>query len=73
MTLNYLPDDVEVIEKPLWWHNLGLQQTASGYGNKLISTKMVKWNGRMYRVYVMCYSNNGTAYIVSKGEKWILQ
>lgn len=57
--------------KPLWWHTAGKSQTASGYGRKLTTASMVHYNGRWHRIYVCCYSNSGTAYIVSKGE-WII-
>jgi hypothetical protein len=50
----------------LWWQKQGLQQTASGYGGKLTTTRMIKFNGRMHRIYCMCYSNSGTCYFLSK-------
>lgn len=59
---------VEYRESPLWWQLRGLQQTASGYGKRLATTRMVKFNGRWRRVYVCCFSNSGTAYI----GKWIV-
>lgn len=60
--------DHEVIEKPLWWQLKGLQQTGTGYGGKLSTSKMIKINGRWHRIYVMCYSNSGSAYVLVKGE-----
>jgi hypothetical protein len=70
--LQYLPDNIEVIDRPLKWQRQGLQETSSGYGRKLTTTKMVKWNGRLYRVYSTIYGNIGTAYIISKGTVWLL-
>lgn len=59
--------------RPLWWHTTGKQQTASGYGSKLITPWEVECtDGRWRRVYVMCYSNAGTAYIINNGHRVIL-
>lgn len=60
--------EVPAKEEPLWFHKRGLMETATGYGRKLTSSKMVFWEGRWRRVYVCCYSNSGTAYILSKGK-----
>jgi len=54
---------------PLWWHDRGLQQTASGYGSKLTTPYKAEHNGRFYRVYCICWSNAGSLYIISKGQK----
>ncbi len=63
----------EVFDKPLKWQGLGLQQTASGYGKALTSSRMVRLpNGREYRIYITCYSNAGTAWIKMKGEQYIV-
>ena len=59
----------DLIEKPLWFHKKGLQQTKSGYGCKLTSTHMVKHNNRLYRLYVSIFSNSGSMYIICKGER----
>ncbi|WAL67124.1 hypothetical protein ORV05_04870 [Amycolatopsis cynarae] len=47
-------------------------QTASGYGGKIPTSGMVRYGTRWHRVYVMIWSNSGTAYILSKGERLIL-
>ena len=40
-------------------------RTASGYGKKLTSSCRVKYSdGSTRRVYVTCYSNAGTAWVV---------
>ena len=54
---------------PLRWHLKGLQQTASGYGSKLTTRYKTRYNDRLYRVYCICFSNSGTCYIISKGER----
>jgi len=64
-------EDYETRYRPLEWQKRGLQQTASGYGSKLTSTREIKYEGRWRRIYVCCYSNAGTAYIV-KGKDWIV-
>lgn len=44
--------------------------TLSGYGGKIPTRHMVQIDGhkRWFRVYVMCYSNSGSAYIETKKE-----
>ncbi len=57
---------------PLWWHKAGLTQTASGYGSKLTTAHMINFEGRMRRVYCVCWSNSGTCYFITKGRKIIV-
>lgn len=59
--------------KVLWWQAQGLSYTASGYGKRIPSRYMVRFNNRWHRVYVTIYSNIGTAYIVSKGVRIVVQ
>jgi hypothetical protein len=59
---------VEVKEKSLWWQDLGLMYTATGYGPKIPSRYMVKFNNKWRRVYVRIWSNSGTAYIEHKSD-----
>jgi hypothetical protein len=61
-------DEHEVKEQPLWWQLQGLQQTATGYGGKLTTSRMIRYAGRWRRIYCMCYSNSGSCYILVKGE-----
>jgi len=69
----YLTQEYEIVYKPLWWHEKGLSQTASGYGSKLTTSKCVKLqDGRMRRVYVTQWSNAGTAWIFLDGMKLIV-
>ena len=65
-----MPRIVETKQKPLWWHDAGLTQTASGYGSKLTHPMMVRLEGEKIwrRVYVVCWSNSGTAYVIIKGK-----
>lgn len=44
-------------------------QTTSGYGGKLPTQYMVMWLQRWRRVYVMQYSNSGSAYIIIGGQE----
>jgi len=66
-------DRSDYVHAPLWWHERGLSQTASGYGRKLTSPYKVPYGGRLYRVYMTQYGNAGTAYIVVKGERIIIR
>lgn len=60
-------------ESPLWFHKRNLMQTATGYGIKLATTTMVKTiDGHWHRIYVMTYSNCGTAYILRKGKRHVV-
>ena len=62
----------DLIESPLWYHNRGLNQTASGYGKKLVTVYKVRYNNKLYRVYSMCYSNVSAEYILIKKEKHVV-
>ena len=45
---------------------------ASGYGAKIPTAYRVRYDSRWYRVYVMCWSNSGTAYITSRGQRLVI-
>ena len=60
-------------DKPLWFHLRGLSQTASGYGGKLATATMVHHLGRWRRLYVMQWSNSGTAFILVKGARVVVR
>lgn len=68
---NYDASDIEatLIDAPLWWHDRGLQKTASGYGKKIETRHKVNYLGRDRRVYVDVFGNAGSAYVIVKGEK----
>lgn len=70
MDLKVMINGVEYDAKyePLWWHLKGLSQTATGFGSKLTTARKVFFQGRWRRIYVVCYSNSGTAYIIVKGK-----
>lgn len=63
---------VEVKEKPLWWQERGLSYTATGYGAKIPTHYMVKFNDKWRRVYCMQYSNVGTLYIGNRKDNLIV-
>lgn len=49
----------------LGWQKAGLSYTASGYGAKIPTGRMVKCSdGRTRRVYCITYSNSGSLYII---------
>ena len=56
----------DVKEKSLWWQDRGLMYTATGYGSKIPTRYMIKFNNKWRRVYCMVYSNSGTCYIEQK-------
>jgi hypothetical protein len=43
-------ENFETRERPLWYHLRGLMQTATGYGVKLTTPRMVRYNGRWRRI-----------------------
>lgn len=72
--IEYLPEPYEVIDRPLWWHTAGRQQTASGYGRKLTSARCVRLpDGRVRRIYITCFSNAGSAWITLAGKTLYLR
>ena len=38
--------DLPIIDSPLWWHERGLMQTATGYGRKLTTRYKVEFEGK---------------------------
>jgi hypothetical protein len=71
--LEYIEGPFKEKRQPLPWQLQGLQETASGYGSKLTTQRMIYWAGRWRRVYAMCYSNCATLYILVKGKQLILR
>jgi len=66
----YLGDmHAELVSRPLPWQQLGLQQTASGYGAKLTSSYKISFQGKEYRLYTTIYSNAGSTWFTYKGRK----
>ena len=64
--------DLESKDKLLWWQEKGLQFTATGYGRKIPTSKMVRLPGskRWRRVYCCIYSNIGTCYVTMPNGDW---
>lgn len=54
---------VDAKRVPLWWHKQGLTYTRTGYGARIPTEWMVRFNGRWRRVYCAIFSNSGTLYI----------
>lgn len=69
--IHYVNDrkPVTLEDHPLWWHEQGLHQTASGYGQRLTTRYKIRHNGRLYRVYATCISNVSSLWIISLGVK----
>ena len=64
------PSPMAEAERPLDWQRLGLQYTATGYGTKIPTSKVIKWSdGRERRVYCDIYSNAGSCYCMILGCK----
>ena len=73
--VQYLDKEYDVKTSLLLWQKQGLMQTASGYGRKLTSSKMVRIKGEKVwrRVYIVCFSNSGSAYILVKGNAFYIR
>ena len=64
------PSPMAEAERPLDWQRRGLQYTATGYGTKIPTSKVIKWSdGRERRVYCDIYSNAGSCYCMINGCK----
>lgn len=59
----------DLISCPLWWHEKGLMQTATGYGKKLTTPYKVLHQGKMRRVYCHIFSNCASLYVLIKGVR----
>ena len=59
----FYTQEVEAKRKPLWWQERDLSFTATGYGRRIPTDRMVRFNGKWRRVYCCIYSNAGTCYI----------
>lgn len=68
--LPMITKEVEWKYSPMWFHEKNRQQTASGYGLKLVNPYMVKHphTGKWRRVYTCLVSNSGTDYIGKPGN-----
>lgn len=58
----------ELIDAPLDWQQRGLQQTASGYGRKLTTSRKISFCGKVYRLYCTCFSNSGSVWFKANGR-----
>lgn len=64
------PSPMAEAERPLDWQRRGLQYTATGYGTKIPTSKVIKWSdGKVRRVYCDIYSNAGSCYCMIHGCK----
>lgn len=54
------------------WQAAGKSYTASGYGSKIPTSRMIKVGKRWRRVYCICWSNAGTCYVVEKGRRVVV-
>lgn len=46
--------------------------SRTGYGSKIPTQYMVRFGGREYRVYAICFSNCASHYITIKGVRYYL-
>ena len=64
------PSPMAEAERQLDWQIRGLQYTATGYGTKIPTSKVIKWSdGKVRRVYCDIYSNAGSCYCMIHGCK----
>lgn len=72
--VKYVPDSAQFIKGPLlWWQKRGLMYTRTGYGKKIPTEYLVKWDGRTYRVYCAIFSNSGVLYITRQKEDYCIR
>ncbi len=65
-------DAADLIDAQPQWMRRGLQETASGYGARLNSGRKIRYCGRAYRIYVTCFSNNGTCWFTARGKRIVV-
>lgn len=65
-------DRSELLYDPPDWMKAGLQETASGYGKRLNSGLKINYCGKLYRIYITCFSNCGTCWFTAKGRRIIV-
>ena len=64
------PSPLAMSERMLEWQKRGLTYTASGYGTKIPTSKVIEWSdGKVRRVYCDIYSNVGSCYCMIHGCK----
>lgn len=64
------PSPLAISERLLEWQRRGLQFTATGYGTKIPTSKVIRWSdGKVRRVYCDIYSNSGSCYCMIHGCK----
>jgi len=64
-----------VKQRQVGWQTLAPGQGEDGYGKKITTDIMLRFNShrRMYRVYCICFSNAGSNYITYKGQTLYLK
>ncbi len=48
-------------------------RSRSGYGSKLPTGTMLRFDSRWHRVYAICWSNSATLYVLVKGKPLYLE
>ena len=69
---SFLTVSADVKESPMTHHKRGLQYTASGYGSRIPTVYMVRFNGKWRRVYCAIFSNVGSLYIGPANNKFLV-
>ena len=59
----------DLVDSPLDWQRLGLQQTATGYGAKLTTCWKIHFEGKLRRIYATCYGNAASCWFTFKGQR----
>lgn len=54
----------------LWWQKEGLSYTASGYGRKIPTRWMIKFENRWYRIHCAIWRKSGKLFIRRKGREF---
>lgn len=52
----------DLVDDPPEWMKRGLQESRTGYGSRLNSGYKIRFAGKLRRIYVTIYSNNGTCW-----------
>lgn len=63
---------LDMRDEPLEWQKQGLSYTASGYGSKIPTSKVIYCFGKRHRMYACCFSNSASCYVLIKGNRYYI-
>jgi len=62
-------ETADLVDAPPRWMKDGFTETSTGYGRRLNTGRKINFNGKLYRLYATCFSNNASVWFTAKGTK----